>query len=66
MSVSFPLLLSPKDAAKHLALSEKALEKWRCQGTGPRFLKLGNRIRYKLDDLIEWAEQTARTSTSNL
>lgn len=58
-----PLLL-PRDAAKHLGLSEKCLEKWRYRGTGPRYLKLGNRIRYTLKDLTAWAEQNARTSTS--
>ena len=62
MNVSVSPLLPPKNAAEHLALSTKALEKWRCQGTGPRYLKLGNRIRYRLEDLIEWMP-TLRTST---
>lgn len=56
--------LSPKQAADRLRLSAKTLEKWRSQGSGPRFLKFGTRVRYRADDLDAWAEENARFSTS--
>ncbi|MGE5548237.1 MAG: helix-turn-helix transcriptional regulator [Solirubrobacterales bacterium] len=56
--------LSPKQAAERLRLSEKTLERWRSQGSGPRYLKFGTRVRYRADDLDAWAEKHARFSTS--
>ena len=50
-----PALLTPKDAAAFLQLSEKTLEKWRSKGTGPKFRRMGHRtVRYSQDDLLNW------------
>lgn len=51
------------EAAKLLGLSIHTMEKHRCYGTGPAFIKLGGRVVYKPDDLRTWAEQGVRTST---
>jgi predicted DNA-binding transcriptional regulator AlpA len=53
------------EAARLLGLSERTLEKHRCKGTGPSFIKLGGRVVYKLDELNAWAEKGVRTSTSD-
>lgn len=37
---------------------------WRCHGTGPRFCKLGNRVRYAPAVLAEWVEAHSAASTS--
>ncbi|MEK1888820.1 MAG: helix-turn-helix domain-containing protein [Phyllobacterium sp.] len=58
------LLLTPKDVAHMLSLSEKTLEAWRAKGMGPPFVKLGSggktsAIRYPVDKLKAWlAEQS--------
>lgn len=39
-----PRFLKTPDAAVHLGLSARTLEKHRCFGTGPVFRKLGGRI----------------------
>lgn len=50
-----PALLTPKEAAAFLQVSEKTLEKWRTKGTGPKFRRLGHRtVRYSQDDLLNW------------
>lgn len=50
-----PALLTPKEAAAFLKMSEKTLEKWRSNGTGPKFRKLGHRtVRYQQSDLSNW------------
>lgn len=50
-----PALLTPKEAAAFLQVSEKTLEKWRTKGTGPKFRRLGHRtVRYLQNDLTEW------------
>ena len=60
-----PRYLRTPDAAVHLGLSPRTLEKHRCCGTGPVYRKLGGRIVYHLDDLDSWAELGLRRSTSD-
>ena len=44
-------LLDTKDAADYLRLKSTTLDRWRCDGTGPVFYKLGGRCFYRLEDL---------------
>lgn len=60
-----PRFVRTPDAAVHLGLSARTLEKHRCFGTGPLFRKLGGRIVYAIADLDDWAELGLRTSTSD-
>ncbi|MEA3388470.1 MAG: helix-turn-helix domain-containing protein [Pseudomonadota bacterium] len=60
-----PRFLKTPDAAVHLGLSARTLEKHRCFGTGPAFRKLGGRIVYAIEDLDAWAELGLRRSTSD-
>lgn len=57
-------LLGPREAAAFLRCSEWTLAEWRCKGTGPRFCKLGNRVRYSPAALAEWVEAHTAASTS--
>lgn len=52
-------------AAEFLGLSPKTLERFRVEGRGPAFLKLGRRVVYSRDDLVKWAEAQRRQSTSD-
>ncbi len=53
-------LLSTKQAAIYLGLSNSTLNKWRCYGTGPSFVKLGRAVRYRKAQLDEFlATRTA-------
>jgi len=45
-------------------LSRRTLERWRVVGEGPPFLKLGRRVFYARRDLVEYATQQRRRSTS--
>ena len=47
-------LLTEKEAADHLQLSVKTMQRWRYLCSGPRYLKLNGSIRYRLSDLDEW------------
>ena len=53
------------EAARFLGLSGRTLEKHRCYGTGPSYLKLGGRVVYALEDLQARAQRGAMTSTSD-
>jgi excisionase family DNA binding protein len=58
-------LLTTSEAAEYLNLSKISLEKRRCQGQSPKFIRLGRSVRYRLQDLDAWLEESVRTSTSD-
>ena len=53
--------LSQHELARRLRLSVRTLERWRWLGQGPCFLKVGNRIAYRLEDVERWEEDRLRT-----
>lgn len=48
--------LTAKEAAVVLGYSEKTLQKWRNQGTAPRWTSCNGRIWYRRDWIEEWLE----------
>ncbi len=60
-----PHYLRTRDAAKHVGLSMRTLEKHRIYGTGPRYSKLGGRVIYAVEDLEAWVELGTKASTSD-
>ncbi|WP_343611959.1 helix-turn-helix domain-containing protein [Novosphingobium sp.] len=60
-----PRFLRTPEAATHLGLSPRTLEKHRCYGTGPVFRRLGGRVVYAIEELEAWAAQGSRRSTSD-
>ena len=59
-----PILLTPKQAARHLNLSVSWLAKRRGDGDGPPYVKLGGAVRYADASLQQWMKGQQRTSTS--
>lgn len=57
-------LINTIAAAQYLGLSKNWLAKLRMTGEGPPYLKLGRLVRYRRADLMRWAEQGLRWSTS--
>ena len=57
-------LLTQRQAAETLALSERTLERFRVTGAGPKFVRLGKSIRYRLADLEAWIASRVVGSTS--
>lgn len=54
-------------AARYLNVSPPTLERWRQQGTGPKFIRVGLRgVRYLESDLDAYVEAQRRSSTSDL
>ncbi|MEM7305031.1 MAG: helix-turn-helix domain-containing protein [Planctomycetota bacterium] len=50
-----PELLTPKEAAVFLHISEAQLKGYRMEGTGPRYVRINARvIRYRMRDLLAW------------
>lgn len=58
-------LVGERRAAGLLCLSVRTLQKWRLQGAGPRFLKLGHAVRYDVADLEAFIAENKKQSTSS-
>jgi Helix-turn-helix domain len=54
---------SQRDLAYRLKLSPRTLEGWRWRGTGPRFVKAGGRVLYRLEDVEAFEATQLRQRT---
>jgi Helix-turn-helix domain len=60
----FERLLTPKETAKFLRVSESWLAKARMRGDGPPYMLFGRSIRYGGGGLVRWMKSCVRHSTS--
>jgi hypothetical protein len=58
-------LLTTSEAAPHVRLSPRTLEKYRVLGGGPKYKKLGARVFYSIADLDEWLASRTFEMTSD-
>jgi predicted DNA-binding transcriptional regulator AlpA len=61
-------LVDSKGAVEHLGgrVSEATLQRWRSEGGGPRFCKIGpRRIGYRIADLDKWVNDRVAESTAD-
>lgn len=49
-----PSYMTTRELAAFLGLSAGTLCVWRSQGKGPSYYKVGNAVRYKIDDVKAW------------
>lgn len=64
-----PSLLDEYAAGRYLGGDEKpiaarTLQRWRFQGDGPAYVKIGRLVRYRIADLDEFIKRGARQATS--
>ena len=59
-------LLTPKEAAAFLRVSDSFLAKARMRGDGPRYRKLSRSVRDLRADLLLWLKACAKTSTAEV
>jgi predicted DNA-binding transcriptional regulator AlpA len=57
-------LLTPRDAAAFLRVSESWLAKARMRGDGPPYVKVGRSVRYPEGGLRQWMRAHMHLSTS--
>lgn len=58
-------LLTPEEASRYTGFSVSWLAKLRCRGGGPRYAKIGLKIRYPREELDQWIALHVRVSTSS-
>jgi excisionase family DNA binding protein len=51
-----PPHLTTKEIAQRLRLHPRTLERWRREGAGPPFMKLGGRVLYRQADIEEYEQ----------
>lgn len=56
--------LSQSELATRWRISMRTLERWRWLGEGPRYIKLGGRVVYRLADIEAFEADKLRSSTS--
>jgi hypothetical protein len=49
--------LNQVDLSRRWKLSPRTLERWRWLGQGPRYLKVGGRVVYRIEDIEAYEEQ---------
>ena len=59
-------LLTTQEVAEFLGLKPHTLEKWRCEGKGPPFIRCGGAIRYEQKAVWTWLDSETRGSTSEM
>lgn len=68
IAVSTPVfgLMTSEQVAAALALSNKTLAAWRSSGRSPLpFLRLGSRVRYRSEDVLEWLQSRVCSAASD-
>ncbi len=57
-------LLDPEPASELIGASTKTMANWRCQGVGPKHIRVGRMVKYDPDDIAEWRAAHRVGSTS--
>jgi predicted DNA-binding transcriptional regulator AlpA len=55
--------VTQKQLSRRWGLSPRTLERWRHDGEGPRFIKLGRRVAYRLIDIEAFEAAQLRSGT---
>ena len=58
------ICINQKELAARWRISHRTLERWRWTGEGPKFLKVGGRVVYRLSDVEEYEQSIVRSSTA--
>jgi excisionase family DNA binding protein len=50
-------LLSARDIADYLGISVQTVYWWRSKGIGPRGIRIGRHLRFRMSDFLEWLDR---------
>ena len=50
--------------AEYLQISKRTLERWRLEGKGPKYFKLGSRVLYSEEQVEAWLVKCQTNSTT--
>jgi predicted site-specific integrase-resolvase len=49
--------LTPEQVAERYQVSPDSLKEWRYKGVGPKYLRIGKRVRNREADLLQWEQE---------
>jgi excisionase family DNA binding protein len=52
-----PEMITRRQLAEYLAVTEPALSQMVVRRQGPRFIRLGRSVRYRREDVLEWLNE---------
>lgn len=52
-------LMTSREVAEYLRISESLINSYRADGIGPVYIKMGKLVRYRLEDVEEWMSKQA-------
>jgi len=55
--------LNQVELSRRWSISPRTLERWRWLGEGPRYLKIGGRVVYRLEDIARYETEHLRGET---
>lgn len=58
-------LLTAAELAAKLHKTTASLAQWRYKGVGPKFIKIGGGVRYRVADVEAWLEDQTRSQTGH-
>ena len=56
--------LSQMDLARRWGVSHRTLERWRWEMKGPAYLKVGNHVVYRIEDVEAYEAEQRRTGSA--
>lgn len=56
-------LIRAQDVSRYTGIASQTHARWRHEGAGPRFVRLGRRVFYRAGDLREWIRSRVRQNT---
>jgi predicted site-specific integrase-resolvase len=58
--------LNQVELSRRWRISPRTLERWRWLGDGPKYIKIGGRVVYRVEDVERWEGERERTSTATV
>lgn len=59
------LVLTSKEVANWLRVTEQTVRRWRSDGKGPPFFRMGRQVRYYAHEVLSWLDENKTGETGN-
>ena len=60
------ITLNENELANRWGISPKTLQRWRCEGRGPKYFKLSKRVSYPVDEIMAFEFESLQESTDGV
>lgn len=62
---ALPEFVFPEQLSSRIGISVQTLARWRCEGRGPGYVKIGKRVAYPVDAVDKWLGSCTRQSPND-